>query len=177
MLPLRNPPSRARGAGYLAVLPVLGLLAILLPPGAPPLQAQVPPGIESGDRVRVTAPDLGLREVVGTVREFSGGVLVFLPEEGDGVREIPLASIRRLERSAGSRGRTLRGGLVGTGVGLGAGILSGAAQGGGESYLWGGFLGGLFGGLAGLVVGALMPAEEWVPVALPAASEGGDRDG
>jgi hypothetical protein len=168
-----RPPTG--GPGHVA--PLIGavclLLALLAVPGGRPLQGQEVAGAPPGTRVRVTAPEMGLRGVVGVVREVPADALVVAMEGETAATRVPLSLITRLEVSAGERGRAGRGGLIGVAVGGGAGILSGAAQGGGESYLWGGFLGGLMGGLVGLVAGAMMPAEEWVVVPVTATSAGG----
>jgi len=159
MIPSARAARRPRTAGLLLIL-----LAVL---GGHGLQAQEVTSTPPGTRVRVTAPDLGLSNAVGVVRETPPSVLVVAMEGEANPMQIPFGTIRLLEVTAGKRRRVGRGGLIGVAVGGGAGILSGAAQGGGESYLWGGFLGGLMGGLAGLVAGAMIPTEEWVTVPLP----------
>ena len=116
--------------------------------------AQEPPPVKVGDRVRVTAPDLGRRE--GTVQLLTTDSLVMRPEYGawpvqwltrdslvmypeyggwlvDSVRHmpnrlaIPLASVTRLEVSRGRKSNAGRGAKIGALV-LGIpGVIAGLA--------------------------------------------------
>jgi hypothetical protein len=84
------------------------------------LQAQEPPTIEPGERVRVTAPDFGLQKSVGTCLSLSQGVMAFEPA-GSSQLTIPTGSMTGLEISRGRKSNTLKG--------LGLGFLGGAALG------------------------------------------------
>jgi hypothetical protein len=92
------------------------LLLLLLPSLA---VAQQPP-LTPGQRVRVTAPDVGLARAHATLEAIEGGALVF---RTDATRRVPLASVARLEAYAGRRSHWLLGAGIGFAVGAGATYL------------------------------------------------------
>jgi len=94
----------------------LAVLSLLLPT----LAVAQPPQLAPGQRVRVTAPELGLARWHATLAAVDDGELVLVTDTS---RRVPLASVTRLEAYAGRRSHWL----------LGAGI--GFLVGGGATYL------------------------------------------
>ena len=81
------------------------------------LAAQEPPPIERGERVRVTAPDCGMRGLKTSVQALRGDTLVL------DTTECPLASVIGLDVSRGRKSHLLTGAGIGLLVGAGAGVL------------------------------------------------------
>ncbi len=75
--------------------------------------------LEPGQRVRVTAPDLGIRKQVGRFETLRGDTLVVAA--ADSTMTFPVTSVTRLELSWGQRSLARRG--------AGIGFLSGATIG------------------------------------------------
>ncbi len=97
---------------------VLAGLLVLASPGRSTAQETGVP-VESGARVRVTAPDVARRPIIGQVLTvFPDTLLIAVSPES--AREVPVASIRMLEVSRGrQRGRGFwRGAAIGLGVSL-----------------------------------------------------------
>ena len=108
------------------------LMALLLTPLAE-LVAEEAPSLKSGDRVRIKAPSIDGRRLVGTIVSLDADTLVL---KSKGVRRgrsslgrtilrtIPLASITKLEekRKGGAKG-SLGGFLIGASTGLVLGVL------------------------------------------------------
>jgi hypothetical protein len=92
------------------------LLILLLPTIAMAQQPRVAPG----QRVRVTAPDVGLTRAPATLEAIDGGELVL---RTDATRRVPLASVARLEMYAGRRSHWLLGAGIGFVAGAGATYL------------------------------------------------------
>ena len=88
------------------------------------ISAQVPTQFEPGQRVRVTAPDCGVRRQTTTVEVLRGDSFA-LPRDtnrsSNPINHCPLASVTRLEVSRGRKSHSLEGlglgWLVGAGVG------------------------------------------------------------
>lgn len=81
--------------------------------------------VDSGARVRVTAPDLARRPIIGQVLTlFPDTLLIQVSPES--AREVPLASIRTLEVSRGRQRERgfLRGAAIGLGVSLALGAIA-----------------------------------------------------
>lgn len=79
-------------------------------------------GLKFGDRVRVTAPTLNKRMIVGTVEKYSDSVLLVKSENK--LISVPLSSVRRLDISRGEKDRRNLGMVLGI---IAGGIVSGAA--------------------------------------------------
>jgi hypothetical protein len=149
------------------------------------LSAQVHPTVEPGARVRVTAPDQSMEELIGTFLTLSDGSMQFASVSGDEPRTISLSSITRLDVSRGRKSHPWRG----AGVGFLAGALAGAIIGSGSGADWdlpaehAALLGAGFLGLVGTVVGAVaglsIKTERWeeVPLDQPRVSLAPQRDG
>ena len=139
--------------------------------------AQEPPPVKVGDRVRVTAPGLGVPNRDGILRLLDADSLVMRPEYGGPSRlVIPLASLTRFE--------VHRGGKSHVGAGAGYGALAGAVIGVGSAailcsnatfgcaeftggvYLVLGGGGAVAGLLIGSIVGALITTERWEEIPL-----------
>jgi hypothetical protein len=156
------------------------------PPGSPAALERAAEGVgqpaaevatpRRGLRVRVRAPQLGARRVVGEILEVDDQILLLgLLDRAERVA-LPRASIRELEVSAGRRSRAREGAEVGgVVVGLG-GALFGLVAGGlanldcesdchPKAPIVGGVVGSVIGAGAGAAVGALvgstMETERW----------------
>jgi len=129
--------------------------------------------LQAGQRVRVTAPTLGIRKQAATFEALRGDTLIVV---ADSIMDCPLASVTRLDVSRGRRSNALKG----LGFGAAAGAVIGAAVGawgahrdtptseavfcyeGTAACAAGGALAvGAFGGLVGLGVGALAKTDRW----------------
>ncbi len=146
--------------------------------------AQEPPPVKVGDRVRVTAPDLGRRE--GTVQLLTTDSLVMRPEYGFVMRPeyvapnrlaIPLASVTRLELSMPGGSQAGQGALYGFIIGVFGGSVVGFAACVGDSYgsygdftsacaVAGAVIFGAGGALVGAIVGSMITGTRWEDVPL-----------
>ena len=134
--------------------------------GAPTeIAAQEPFSFQPGERVRVTAPDCGLRGVGTGFRALRGDTLVL------DTTECPLASVTRLDVSRGRKSHA----RLGAGIGVLAGALVGvvACRGGcvigdegdfSDFSVPFAFAIGLIGGIAGGITGWLIKTERWEEV-------------
>ncbi len=136
--------------------------------------SQEPPPVKVGDRVRVTAPDLGIRKQAGRFEALRANTLVVAVAES--TMTFPVASVTRLEVSRGQKSRMGRGagfGLLGGGL-LGFLISSRNCSTGGagftltrEQCIVVSTVGGtVVGTLLGLVAGALTKTDRWREVPL-----------
>ncbi len=133
-----------------------------------------PPPVKVGDRVRVTAPDMGIRNRDGTLRLLDTDSLVMRPEYGAPSRlVIPLASLTRFEVRRGGKSHALLGLGIGLVVGAGVGALVGANSDCNSELFGQGFCttaaaagGAVVGLVLGLVVGAAMSTDDWDEVPL-----------
>ena len=135
-----------------------------------PLLAQ---GLEPGQRIRVTAPDVLAERQVGQLLWLDVDSLV-LESASAAVPQrwvIPPESITQLEASQGRRGHAGKGFLIGAGVGLVGGLIGISGQGtctGSGNY--GEFCAiivtgsTITGGLLGLLIGAATRSERWVSI-------------
>ena len=133
-------------------------VALLLAPAC--LSAQRPL-VEPGARVRVTAPDFGFVEQVGTYEGVRRGMLVVI---ADSTISFPLAAVYRIEVQR-RRGHPWRGAGIGFlgGAVLGAVIgptLGGDLTEGDKRIIAAGGLG-LVGSLVGIGVGSSIKTERW----------------
>jgi hypothetical protein len=149
---------------------IASLVAALVVAAPFTLLAQQQSLLAPGDRVRVTAPSIGVHEQVCTFSALRRDTAVVM--EGGRLLALPLASVTKLEVYRGRRSRAGKGAVTGLLVGTGAGVLLGvldlAQEEGGAEYVllgWAG-LGGGAGALLGALVGAVIRADRWEPVRL-----------
>ncbi len=145
-------------------------------------KAQGPPPVKVGDRVRVTAPDVGRRE--GTVQLLTTDSLVMRPEYGLVMRPeyvrpnrlaIPLASVTRLELSMPGGSQAGQGALNGLAIGiLGGAVVAAAAcpsdqflkASAGGCAIGGAVIVGAGGALVGAIIGVMSTGTRWEEVPL-----------
>ena len=84
--------------------------------------AQEPPPVKVGDRVRVTAPDLGIRKQAGRFEALRADTLVVAV--ADSTMTFPVASVWRLDVSQGQKSSTLEGAVLGLLAGGVLGVLA-----------------------------------------------------
>ncbi len=159
--------------------------------------AQEAPPVKVGDRVRVTAPDLGLYKQAGRLEALRADTLVVAV--ADSTMTFPVASVTRLELSRGQKSHGLAGALIGGLVGAASGAILGYADGDdppcresgwfacwGETRLTakekaraGAIVLGIVGVVVGRIVGANTKTDKWeeVPVDRVRVSLGPQRDG
>lgn len=137
-----------------------------------PLSAQDSNRVSPGSRVRVTAPSLTARSMVGWI-DAVGPTTLTLVIRGDSVAVVPLQAIDRLELSVKrwSRGtRVKRSAGIGVLVGIVPGLMLGFAASSNCSgeWCWRGLeilgyalLGALAGAGIGAIVGGLQPTDDW----------------
>ncbi len=171
--------------------PVTFLVAVLAVTPLTRVTAQGPPPVKVGDRVRVTAPDMGIRRQAGSLVATSGDRITLVQRRGADTLQIPISSVMELDVSRGRRvsvGRAvgfpliglMGGALIGAGVGYGLNAAGSAAP--GESFTtasarrcnggcdalavaFGAALGGGVGFVTGLIIG-IIPRDQWQPVSL-----------
>lgn len=155
-----------------SALTILAFLLIL-----PLIVGAQSPAIVVGSRVRVTAPNEGLRKHVTTVENVRGDSIVVA--FGGGWRTIALTDVTSLDVSAGRQSRFFADAAIGLGVGSLAGALLGAVsysectecffgpRNRVESAAWGVVLLGAAGLGAGAVVGAFHRPDRWERRELP----------
>ena len=135
-----------------------------------------PPPVKVGDRVRVTAPGLGVPNRDGILRLLDADSLVMRPEYGGPSRlVIPLASLTRFEVRRGGKSYALLGLGIGSvaGAGIGA-IVLGNNEACTRDFgldtkscaIIGAGIGAVAGLLLGAVVGAFFTTDRWEQVPL-----------
>ena len=138
-----------------------------------PLSAQDPNRVSPGSRVRVTAPSLTARPMVGWI-DAVGPTTMTLVVRGDSVAVVPLHAVDRLELSVKrwNRGtRVKRAAGTGALAGFIPGLLIGLATTrdcSGEflclrelTILFSGMLGSLAGAGIGAIIGSQQPTDHW----------------
>jgi hypothetical protein len=151
------------------------------------LRAQIPPtDPPTNSRVRITAPDLNVEPIIGTIVEKRAETWIVDSEIAGVVPfEVPLVSVTRIEVSRGFQRKTAKGLGIGVLVGSVAGVLIGYAQGDDDcraereaksfclEVMSAGDKAAIFGlglGVVGGVIGAALgryPTEQWEEAALP----------
>ena len=133
---------------------------------------QQPPPLEPGQRVRVTAPDLGMDKQAATFNALESGVLVVT---ADSTMRCPLASVTRLDVYGGQKSNTLKGMGYGLLIGAGVGVLVGAVVPCRDALDFsyesdcvkiGGAAGAVLGLAVGTTVGLLTKSDRWEEVPL-----------
>ncbi len=167
---------------------IVPLVVALVLTASVDLAAQQESTVAPGSRIRVSAPTVSSRPIVGEVVAVHSDTLVI--DASAWVRgrtqwerleeaEIPLGSLTRLEVSQGKKSNVgkgaLIGGLVGAGVGLALGLAASAEdsegfapvgpEGAGDVLGVSAIMGGLGAGI-GALIGAISPGERWKEVPL-----------
>ena len=133
--------------------------------------------IQRGARVRVSAPALSSRAVIGNFDTLSAESFSLISAQTDTLMRIPLSLITRLELSEGRRRG--RGAGMGALVGFGASVVGGflcqvACSTGNDANfaVVGGLFLGIFVGLpvGGLLGGTVFAPERWRPISIPAGA-------
>jgi hypothetical protein len=156
------------------------VLGLLLLSGPVPVESQEETRLARGTRIRVTAPVLAMRPIIGTLDTLDEERVTWTPEHGDSILSWPRASLERLEISQGRRANTWRGALLGALSGAGAGLIVGFVAGEdecpenglaglaaadcltrAEAAVGGTVLGAVGGGLVGLLIGSGSKSERW----------------
>jgi len=147
------------------------------PDGLADAAATAAPLISCGARVRLRAPSVSTRRIVGRVLSVEADNLV-VRIAGDGaLREVPLASVVRLETSRGAEPKTVEGAILGLVAGVSTGAVMGYARGEHDcgwfavsrkelAVCLGAGLGALGALEGGIVVGGLLGPEQWDTVRL-----------
>ena len=136
---------------------------------------QQPPPVKVGERVLITAPDLGLNRYLGVLMAMDSATLTV------DTLEVALTAMTRLEVSQGRTSGAGRGALTGGGIGLVTGAISGFLV-GGLCYLGGGGAGarqcraettalgagvlGVLGAVIGAAIGRGSESDRWEEVPL-----------
>jgi hypothetical protein len=156
--------------------PLLVLAATLA--ASLPLAAQRGPALLTpGARVRVSAPEVGVRRMTTALLDVRGDTLVLRTGRPDTPLHLLASDIRRMEVSRG-RASPVRNGLRGMGwgatAGAATGVVIGAADDGDDHYqsrtevaLFTGLAMGMLGGAVGTVAGVASAGEDWETVAPP----------
>ena len=143
-----------RGLAVLIVLVAFTVVRIQ------PLAAQrLPPPIEPGARVRVFAPTVFDRPVVGTLGQLTPDTARVMIGDGTSVA-IPAAAVQWVDRSAGTRrrGGAIAGGVIGAVI-VGAVVMA-TDDTGGFGLLVAPFAAALGGAPIGALIGALLGSHE-----------------
>lgn len=141
---------------------------------SPNLLAQEATAIEPGQIIRVTMPELGIRQQVGEFEAMDGGNLVV--SSASSTLQYPLSSVSRLEVYGGRQSHPWRGAGIGFLTGYAAGFLVwvAAVEGcyeGASTASCAAVLGGGIGSIAGTLIGAfvggvLVKTDRWDEVTL-----------
>ena len=128
-----------------------------------PVAGQTTRAIERGSRVRITAPSLGLREAIGTIREATHEALVVQFEFPRRVATVDRSKIVTMQVSIRQERRVLKGLRTGLLVGAASGLVLGLASGDDDNGFFeisaeekavvGAIILGLAGGVVGLIAG------------------------
>ncbi len=143
------------------------LAAVLTAAPALGLSAQEPPSVQPGARVRVTAPSLSPRDLIGVILEVDASTFLLEAEGYSGPVRVPLDSMTGLQVSRGQLSRAGLGAWLGFWLGAGVAASIGHVHLGGdiptsaENMLLG--LGGL---IVGLGIGTAIKVDDWDPVPL-----------
>jgi hypothetical protein len=137
-------------------------------------------GLSVGARVRLTAPSVSRRPLVGQlVRESAA--LEIRRDDGSSA-SVPIRSIEKLQVSSGRKRKTLVGAVCGAALGVGTALITLRCKHPGfceDNYINAGLV--VFGGggaVVGALVGTAIRTEHWktvpVPIARPAGAAGGN---
>jgi len=138
-------------------------MALLVPPGT--VIADSPEAPVPGIRVRITAPHLSSRPLIGTLTALEGDALSLSLEGRPEPITVPRTAVTKWEVSQGRQSHAGRGALWGLLAGAAAGVALAAADDadGGWYAVAGAFCGGAGAGV-GALVGSLHKTERWEEV-------------
>jgi hypothetical protein len=142
----------------------LSLCGVLLLP-TPSVLADPPESPAPGIRVRLTAPEVSGKPLVGTLTALERDSLSLRPEGRLQPITLPRTAVTKWEISQGLQANTGKGaawGFLG-GAALGAGLAASEWEGVGAPLVYAGFIGGLGAGI-GALLGALHKTERWQEV-------------
>jgi hypothetical protein len=177
--PIHIPMVRARLSRLAAVVAVLAPTSMV--------RAQTVEAPAPGDRVRVTAPSVGINRRPAHLVTRRGDTLHLLLRGGPDTVAIPVSAITRLEVSRGTHRPWARNGLVGLVAGAALGVVGAAmfvedrqncegiglcGEEKGFAMFGMGLVGGITGGVVGVIVGASRPVDRWAPVRLDSLTGG-----
>ena len=157
---------------------VLSLAALPLLIPLQSITAQQAPPIETGSRIRVTAPTVGADKLAGVCVEADATRIRVQVDDQAAPMTISLTDVTRLEVSQGRKSNALKGLLIGSIVGVSTGAILGLAasltessenpcEGNAPACAAGGAAAfGVTGALVGLGIGALTKSERWEDVPL-----------
>ena len=134
---------------------------------AGPITAQVAGSGSGPGRIRITPTDSRLEPIVGTAVSSDGQTLRMVPAGRSDTLSFSMASIDKVEASAGKRSQAGRGALIGGAVGLalggGAALLVSPQAADFPEWVPGAALAGttLLGALVGTLIGARSSRETW----------------
>ena len=165
---------------------ILCAMALTIPtPAISQASANLSIRVDSGSRVRITAPVFGRRKQITTVVSVSRDTLVLQHSPKASYLAVPVSEISAFEVSKGTYTRKSQGAalgwLIGAGIGAALGYftftdpdcgefgcgLNYGPESRGASVAVGGFLLGIVGAMAGAFVGS-QPTDVWERVAIPA---------
>lgn len=154
---------------------IVSLTVALLLTASVDLLAQQNPPVAPGDRVRVSAPSIGIERLVATVLVLKPDTVVVRNREP---LALPIASLTKLDVSRDRKSRARFGMIIGFWVGAAAGaVIAGSLENTEDSefpdvnpdetvgaLLGGALLGGLAGAGLGALVGSTIKTDRWEPV-------------
>ncbi len=169
--PLKRKEARRMSTSRLTAL--VTLLLITRVTGLAAQDTLVTPGA----RVRISAPTVAERPLLGTVVALEVDTLIVDAQGYDHPLTLPLASLARLEVSLGQKSRTLKGAGIGFLVGGAAGLATAAIACTIDNcdlgpppafivYLYFGVLGAGVGTLTGAIIGSIIKVDRWLDVPL-----------
>lgn len=142
---------------------------LLLAPVTATLAQQRAP-LDPGQRLRITAPGLGMEQQAALLERVRGDTLVVT---ADSTVSVPVTAVTRLEVFRGRSGHAWTGAVIGAGAGAAVGTVTAVlvcesawCTVDGGVIMAGLGIGILSGGLAGAGVGALIKSDRWEDVPL-----------
>ena len=156
----------------------LAVLCVALPAQG----EDAPIGLSVGARVRLTAPSVSRRTLVGELVRQDGTALDIRQADGSST-SVPISSIARLQVSSGKKRHILLGAFCGAALGVGYTLIALRCRHPGYCEDNAGFIhAGLVvlgggGAITGALVGTVVRTEQWTTVPLPAPGSAGAPGG
>lgn len=148
---------------------------LLLVPSTPAAQVSIP-GLSPGTRIRISAPTMLDRRLIGQVTELNPDSLKVAEEPTGAHIVLSLSAIASVEHSvgrshgAGARRGAVAGALAGVGLGLVCFAVCTPAPGNESHRILAPVAGLFYGAVGGAALGALMPPERWQTLPLSTRS-------